>query len=940
MNRRLVNLVVVVVTLLALAIATQPITPSLEAAPKHHSKKVEDENKKSGSTGWQSQALSDYQQRHEAEMRNKAAKSKSKADRGSAPASVEAQTAAYDPGPISGYMDQVSINLGESIGLYVSTTRPKYWVELYRMGWYGGSGGRLIASAGPLTGQSQPMPTPDATTGLIEPKWQLSATFQTDPTWVSGAYLVKLLDDVGDVSYAWFTLRDDADQSEILYQFATNTYQAYNNWGGKSVYDYNSNNARAYKVSYERPYANWAGAGDFFEGDYNMVRWLESQNYGVKYATSVDMHNNANLVANSQMFLSNWHDEYWSASMRNNLVAARDAGKNIAFFDSNNIFWQVRFEASSTGRANHTMVAYKDASLDPLAKSNPMMATVNWRDTPVSLPENAILGSMSEGMFNYGSSFPWVVQNSTHWLYAGTGLHDGDQIAGLVGYEYDKVYDNGLTPAGLTVLSTSPLTNSDGVQSVSNGTIYTAPSGALVFNAGTNYWPWKIDDNQYQHRGADSRVQQMTANLVDHMTGGPLPTATPTKVPNLGPYSNLVKTDGAAAYWRLGDAAGPSATDTLGQYTATYHGGVAFGAKGALAGDPDTAVQLDGTSGYAEVPYSAALNGTTFSVEAWVYPTGGAGTYRGVAGSRAYPYGWVLYASGSDTWQFWVNNGTSMASINGSPVQLNQWTHLVATFDGGMARLYVNGQQAGSGVTASYTPNNGQPLEIGQGAAGSNFYFPGVLDEVSFYPAPLSAAQVQNHYTSGAYGGSFTATPTATATATATMTATATSTVGPTQTATATPTATATATATTTPVPASPTATATATATRTPAPPTATATATARATATATPAPDFTMSVSPLSQSVRRGGIVHYAIQITPGTGFAGSSVDFSVAGVPNATTATFGSDPMTVGSSAASTTLTIDTARATYTGTYSLTITATANGRVHRQTVTLRVTR
>jgi hypothetical protein len=181
-------------------------------------------------------------------------------------------------------------------------------------------------------------------------------------------------------------------------------------------------------------------------------------------------------------------------------------------------------ENSAGGIANRIVVCYKDPALDPLSSTNPSLTTVNWRDAPVNQPENALLGVMPESLFNYGSSFPWVVQNASHWIYSGTGLQEGDSILGLVGYEYDRVWNNGLTPSGLTVLSASPVVDIHNVRSIQNASIYTAASGAMVFTAGTLYWSWKLDDNTYQGHGADSRVQRMTANLLNTMLGrGPTP---------------------------------------------------------------------------------------------------------------------------------------------------------------------------------------------------------------------------------------------------------------------------------------------------------------------------------------------------------------------------------------------------------------------------------
>lgn len=428
---------------------------------------------------------------------------------------------------IKGYADSTSINAGQNIHLYVSTSQASYNMEIYRMGWYGGAGARLIQSVSNMPGINQPDPTPQTGTGLIEANWQSTYTLQTDNTWVSGVYLVKLIAADGTVAYIIFVIRNDGAAADIVFQIPINTYQAYNNWGGKSLYDYNSDGGRAYKVSYDRPYAD-DGTGLFFAGDYNMLLWLEENGYNVTYATSLDTLTNPNLLNGRKIFLSDYHDEYWSKGMRDNLTNAFNQGKDLAFFSANNIYWQIRFENSTAGVANRVITCYKDVTLDPLAQSNPLLTTVNWRDPPVNEPENALLGVMYESQLGGGNTVPWVVQNSSNWVYNGTGLKDGDSIPGLVGYEYDRVYNNGQTPAGLVSLSYSPLVDLYGNSSHGDGSVYQAANGAFVFTAGTIYWSWKLNDNSYQHHGVDWRVQQITANVLNTMVSGSTPTPAPS----------------------------------------------------------------------------------------------------------------------------------------------------------------------------------------------------------------------------------------------------------------------------------------------------------------------------------------------------------------------------------------------------------------------------
>ena len=470
---------------------------------------------------------------------------------------------------IRGYANSTSVNAGSSILLYVATSQATYTMEVYRMGWYGGTGARLLQSVTGLKGINQPVPVPQATTGLIEANWQSTYTLQTNGSWVSGSYLVKLIAANGTVGYIIFVLRNDGVAADLVYQLPLNTYQAYNDWGGKSLYDYNSDGGRAYKVSYDRPYAD-DGTGLFFAGDYGMIRWMESNGYNVTYATSIDTVTNPNLLSGRKVFVSNYHDEYWSKPMRDNLMNAFNQGKSLAFFSANNIYWQARFENSTSGVANRVMTCYKDVTLDPVAKTTPALATINWRDAPVSQPENALLGVMYESQFGGGNTFPWVVSNANSWVYSGTGLKNGDAINGLVGYEYDKVWNNGLTPAGLTSLSNSPIVDAYGVSSFANGSVYQAANKAFVFTAGTIYWAWKLDNNDYQHHGVDWRVQQMTANVLGTMVSGTIPplAPSPTAVPSNPAGTSTIYDEVLASGWADWSWGGTiKLTDTLHPYT-------------------------------------------------------------------------------------------------------------------------------------------------------------------------------------------------------------------------------------------------------------------------------------------------------------------------------------------------------------------------------------
>ena len=430
---------------------------------------------------------------------------------------------------VKGFASATSVNKGGSITFYVTVTPAQnFTIDIYRMGYYQGNGGRLMQSVGPLAGVQQPLCPSDVNTGLIECNWTASYTLQVPASWTSGIFVAKLTSAAGYQNWIMFVVRDDARQADLAYQQPANTYQAYNNYPndnatGKSLYGFNSFGAptvsgqtRAVKVSFNRPYAD-RGAGQFFNWEYYFVRWLERSGYDVKYVTTVDTHEHG--FPQTKGFLSIAHDEYWSKEMYDAAEAGRAAGVHQAYFGGNGVYWQVRFEASPlTGVGDRVMVGYKDRSIDPVQGPT---TTILWRDPFINRPEQTLMGVQFNGQIDISTpNRPYVVQNSSHWVYAGTGVHDGDQIPGIVGYEMDASTSGTPLPDFISgtyaIVGASPYTDpGSGASLVSNATIYQAPSGAWVFGAGTTSWSWGLDLDGT----ADPRLQGMTANILDRFVG-------------------------------------------------------------------------------------------------------------------------------------------------------------------------------------------------------------------------------------------------------------------------------------------------------------------------------------------------------------------------------------------------------------------------------------
>jgi hypothetical protein len=431
---------------------------------------------------------------------------------------------------IKGYASATSINKDESITFYVTVNPAQsYTLDVYRIGWYQGKGGRLMQRIGPIGGSQQPACPTNASTGLMECGWTPGYTL-TPGAWTSGIYLVVLTNSQGYQNYINFVLRDDARVSDLLYQESVTTYQAYNNYPndgatGKSLYDYNSfgavtvaGTARAVKVSYDRPYSG-AGDGGFLNWEVYMVHWLERLGYDVTYSTDVDTHANGQRLLSHKGFLSVGHDEYWSKPMYDAAQAARDSGVNLAFFSGNAVYWQVRFEPSTSAAVpNRVLVCYRSLTIDPVQGPT---TTVNWRDPFLNRPEQLLMGiqSTAQTSSDINQTYPYVVTNSTNWVYGGTGFRDGDSGPKIVGYETDRYvsqYPSPTVVAGSYVLlSNSPVVTTKNTSDYSNSSIYQALSGAWVFAGGTISWAWGLDKAGI----VDARIQQTTSNVLNRFTG-------------------------------------------------------------------------------------------------------------------------------------------------------------------------------------------------------------------------------------------------------------------------------------------------------------------------------------------------------------------------------------------------------------------------------------
>jgi hypothetical protein len=468
---------------------------------------------------------------------------------GSPPSEWEVQGAGE--ASIQGFATDISVDHGQTVQLKVDTGASDYRLDIYRMGWYGGDGARLVATVQPSASlpQNQPACLTDDATGLIDcGNWAVSASWSVPATAVSGIYFAKLVreDGTAGASHVPFIVRDDDGGSDLLFQTSDTTWQAYNQYGGNSLYvgGPGTNPGRAYKVSYNRPFTTRGTSPEdwVFNAEYPMVRFLERNGYDVSYFTGVDSDRLGAEIRDHRIFLSVGHDEYWSGGQRANVEAARDAGVNLAFFSGNEIFWKTRWEND-----HRTLVSYKETHANAKIDPAPGVWTGTWRDPWFSppadggRPENALSGTIFT--VNSGTRALQVpAADGRLRLWRGTSVANqaanatATLAADTVGYEWDEDLDNGARPAGLVRLSSTTAVGVEKLQDYGSTyapgtathrlTLYRDPNGAapdaLVFGAGTVQWSWGLAGEHDRGSSTSSvPMQQATVNLLADMAVQP-----------------------------------------------------------------------------------------------------------------------------------------------------------------------------------------------------------------------------------------------------------------------------------------------------------------------------------------------------------------------------------------------------------------------------------
>lgn len=443
---------------------------------------------------------------------------------------------------IEGYCSKQSVKAGETLEIFVSTNPvAEFKIEIFRTGYYGGRGARLMETLGPFSGKTQP--TPESKRGdrqLIECNWEATTSITIPEDWISGVYLGRLTtlppENKQDYwqSYVVFIVRDDRN-ADFLFQCSDNTWQAYNLWPDKySVYSHPKGNQGPWAdVSFDRPYGKYAqiyenpqsiGSGEWLCFEFPFAYWMEKEGYDVSYCSNLDMIDPARAAAGRYKgFLSIGHDEYWDIRQYENALKMRENGVNLMFFSGNSVCWVSPFSPSDDGNrenriifrggpygGDYTYATLREERHGPFPHRGP--------------DEGYLMGSRNVSPVNGGGD--WVCAKPDHWIFEGTGMEMCESIPGLIGWEYHG--DPPKDIPGLEVVAEGTAMQGGVNPQHWTATIYPGPKGNFVWNASTIFWcqdlsrppghmiPWS---HWSRPHGPDARVQRITKNLLDRAIG-------------------------------------------------------------------------------------------------------------------------------------------------------------------------------------------------------------------------------------------------------------------------------------------------------------------------------------------------------------------------------------------------------------------------------------
>ena len=396
------------------------------------------------------------------------------------------------------WIDHQSATCGSRIGIHASLyplnngefdKSPRHF-EVLRIGWYNGSGARMVWNSGPIKLKRRNTPTLRNATRTIETEWPTTTAFDVGPDWVPGLYLVASVNRSGKMeNVAPFILRSNPGDSKLLLIHSTLTWAAYNSFGGHSAYSRAQTGTleRSLVSSSDRPYAG-SGMNHISRDAISFVQYLESTGLNIDQIADTDINNSPSIVRNYNGIIFSGHPEYMTRNEFDTVIAARNTGVNIAFMGANSAFWQVRTEPSPTGIDRH-MVIYRDPTIDP--ENDWRKVSIAFGNRRINTPPSLITGEKKAGVHVTGTmtavKIPrWLHIASTATL---TGWSPNSEIDSMATGPGAPAKEHLIFSGKFELADPTPRTIKLGRSLIAQTIWFTAPSGSATFVAGINYWP-------------------------------------------------------------------------------------------------------------------------------------------------------------------------------------------------------------------------------------------------------------------------------------------------------------------------------------------------------------------------------------------------------------------------------------------------------------------
>lgn len=413
-----------------------------------------------------------------------------------------------------GWFSAPSATCKQSIGLHISGSGAPVTIKVFRLGFYGGAGARLVSQSTtkpiPHYSVEGPSTSPES---LLTTDWPTAWDFKVTNETLPGQYLIRLEDRNGDSNFVPIMVTNPDSTNPVTFISSVLTWQAYNEWGGYSLYKGpdRTRHSRAMVVSFDRPY-DGDGAGQFRYMEFPIVRLAEKLGIDLNYITDLELNNNVSSLVNTKSIVYGGHGEYWTTQMRIALDSAIARGINLISFGGNAGYNRPRLQEH-----DRQLVMWRGAASDPHRKDS-ALATTRWRSSPIKSPESVLLGAQYVGL---GVNGDYTIAHPLRWPFS--VMKHPSLLRGIVGREVDSpLYAPGPAVEDLAwaeiKLHGKPIT--------AMATYYTNSKNAGVLDISTNGWTCAIDNVCPWHPAHFEQTQMdvalVTEEILKGLSRGPL----------------------------------------------------------------------------------------------------------------------------------------------------------------------------------------------------------------------------------------------------------------------------------------------------------------------------------------------------------------------------------------------------------------------------------